>query len=229
MTNQTAIGIREGCYDVKWHLTNEELQQTFRLRADVFCRELQWVGSRDVDTERDAIDDDTVHLAASSKGSGALATVRLTPARAPWMLDHVFRDILPVGIGFHERQQGMDASRLAVAKDARHARLDNGARISDLMYKAAYVFCRISGVRYLYIVTSGVVLRHMTAAGLPCFPLAPAKPMANGVLAIPTVIDWLALDPSTSLYEWYDSVTLLAPCSLPSPLRDIHSRRRVSL
>jgi N-acyl-L-homoserine lactone synthetase len=228
MADRTAIGIREDRYDVRWRVTEGELGQVFRLRADVFCRELRWIGSGDSERERDEIDDHAVHLAVLGDFE-ALATVRLTPARAPWMFDGVFRHLLPAGVPIENRQQSMEASRLAVAKHARHVRLGNGARMSDLMYKAAYVFCRMNGVRYLYIVTSDVVLRHMRAVGLPCVPLAPPMLMENCVRTVPAVIDWWAIDKSTALYRWYDSVTPVAPCSLPSPLHETRSPRRASL
>jgi N-acyl-L-homoserine lactone synthetase len=210
-------GFYEEGYRVSWRLTPSELRRAHALRADVFCRELRWVGSSHVALERDEFDGDSVHLAVFEGGSRLVAAVRLTRGDAPWMLDTVFRHLLP-SHGALRRSGAVEASRLAVAPESRNARLAGGKRVCDLLYKAAHAFCRAHGVRTAYMVTSDVVLRHMTRAGLPCAAMAAPTLMPDGVRALPVVLDWHALRRDPALHRWYMTGWRAPPAPLPFPL-----------
>jgi N-acyl-L-homoserine lactone synthetase len=199
-----AAGFCEDAHRVTWRPNRSELEQAHRLRADVFCRELGWVGSWLDPTEHDEFDGRATHVVVADRACEIVATVRLIPGDATWMLDGVFRDLV-AGRAILRRTDAMEASRLAVAKRARsaRARLSNGKRVADLVYKAAYVLCSLRRVRYLYMVTSETVLRHMSSAGLPCVPIASPTMMPDGVSAVPIVLDWERLGPDEAVRAWY--------------------------
>lgn len=197
-------GFREEGYRVTWALTRSQRAWVHRLRAEVFCRELAWVGSSSDSVEQDEFDARAVHMAVLDEQRAVVATVRLAPAEAPWMLTTVFRRLLPAGTRI-ERAGAMEASRMAVAKRARVHRLASGRRVCDLLYKGAYLYCALHGIRHLYMVTSDVVLRHMRNAGLPCQPLGDAVRMEDGVKAIAVLLDWEPLRERRAVSDWHDS------------------------
>jgi N-acyl-L-homoserine lactone synthetase len=196
-----AGGFCDQGYRITWNPTASELQKIHELRASVFCRELQWVGSPADRCEQDQFDEGSTHIAVLAPDGDLAATARLLSGDAPWMLHGVFRDLVPT-IEMLKRESAIEASRLAVAGRFRGVRLGNGMRVSDLLYKAAHLLCRSTGVRYVYMVVSNVVLRHMTCAGLPCAPIGPPKRMRDGVIAIPVLLDWRRIDEST-VRRWH--------------------------
>jgi len=191
-------------YRISWSLTGPELRKVSELRADVFCRELGWTGSRTDRLERDEFDDDSTHIAVLDGRSEVIGAVRLTGSSAPWMLDTVFSALAPAG-RIMKGSDAAEASRLAVHRGWRGKRLENGMRVCDLVYKAAYACCRINGIRYLYIVTSDIVLEHMQRSGLPCRELTASKLMPDGVRAMTVVLDWNRIHEVPALAAWYES------------------------
>jgi N-acyl-L-homoserine lactone synthetase len=210
-----ATGFHEGPYHVTWVPNVSEIQALHRLRADVFCRELRWVGCRNDPVERDEFDGAAAHIVVVDPAGEVAATLRLIPGDARWMLDEVFRNLV-AGRAILRRSDAAEASRLAVAKRARGAgsRLDNGRRLADVVYKAAYVFCILHHIRYVYMVVSDTVLRHMSGAGLPCIPIAPPTVMPDGVSAVPVVLDWERLV-NGAIRAWYEEGVRVARATAP--------------
>jgi N-acyl-L-homoserine lactone synthetase len=196
-------GFVEAGLRVSWALTHAEILEAQALRAEVFCRELQWVGSSSDAIERDSFDDHCTVIAVLGPDSEVVATVRLVPAERPWMFDEVFRELLPDPAALH-RTNSVEASRLAVARPARRLRLSGGRTVADLLFKATYLFCRERGVRWVYMLTSDAVGRRFTTAGLPCAPIAAPTRMPDGVVAVPLVLDWDGLRPDAPLRAWFD-------------------------
>jgi N-acyl-L-homoserine lactone synthetase len=197
-------GFREYDYRVAWNLTHAEQHKVAELRADVFCRELGWTGTRNDRTEQDEFDDDSTHIAVFDEHSELIGAVRMTKSVAPWMLDTVFTELAPTS-PITKSLDTAEASRLAVARRWRGKRLENGMRACDLIYKAAYVYCRINSIRYLYLVTSDIVLAHMQRSGLPCEPLRAPRVMPDGVRALTVVIDWDRIGETPKLASWFGS------------------------
>jgi N-acyl-L-homoserine lactone synthetase len=212
----------QGCW-ITWRLTALELCRVSELRAEVFCRELGWAGSPQDQTERDEFDDDSTHIAVLGERSEVIGSVRVIPSQAPWMLDTVFSGLAPAN-RIAKQADAAEASRLAVHRRWRGRRLQNGMRACDLVYKAAYVYCRINGIRYLYMVTSDIVLEHMQRSGLPCREITTPKQMPDGVRATTAVLDWNLICESPALADWYESGWQM-PAALP-PVVPIHSRQR---
>jgi N-acyl-L-homoserine lactone synthetase len=96
-----------------------------------------------------------------------------------------------------------EASRLAVNRRWRGKRLENGMRACDLIYRAAYVYCRVNAIRYLYLVTSDIVLAHMQRSGLPCEAISAPRVMPDGVRALTVVIDWDRIRESPTFARWF--------------------------
>lgn len=202
MIDASIDGFRECDYRISWNLTDVEQHKVSELRAEVFCRELGWTGSPENRTERDEFDDDSTHIAVFDERSEPIGAVRLIKSVAPWMLDTVFTELAPasrIAKGFDTAE----ASRLAVNRRWRGKCLENGMRACDLVYKAAYVYCRVNAIRYLYLVTSDIVLAHMRRSGLPCEAISAPRLMPDGVCALTVVIDWDRLHETPTLAKWF--------------------------
>jgi N-acyl-L-homoserine lactone synthetase len=209
-------GFIEGGFRISWSPSRPELASAHALRADVFCRELAWVGSRSVELERDAFDEHCSTMVVTEPDRHeVLATVRLVPGDRPWMFDGPFQALVADPRAL-QRTRAMEASRLAVAKAARTVRLPGGRRLAELVFKATYLFCRQRGDRYVYMVTSDVVGRRFTTAGLPCSAVCDGTRMPDGVLAVPLVLDWDALRADSPLRAWFEGPVqpLLSPARI---------------
>jgi len=203
-------GFHEYDYRITWRLAPTELRKVSELRADVFCRELGWTGTREDRVEWDEFDHDSTHIAVLDGQSEVVGAVRLIASRAPWMLDTVFSALAPAG-RITRAADAAEASRLAVHRHWRGKRLGNGRRACDLLYKAAYVYCRINGIRYLYMVVSDTVLKHMQRSGLPCRELGAPRQMPDGVLASTVVLDWTRIREIPTIADWYASGWQMPP------------------
>lgn len=223
----TIKGFHEHDYRITWRLAPSELRKMSELRADVFCRELGWTGAPEDQVERDEFDDDSTHIAVLDGQSEVVGVVRLIKSRAPWMLDTVFSALAPAG-RITRGADAAEASRLAVHRQWRGKRLGNGMRACDLLYKAAYVYCRVNGIRYLYMVVSDIVLEHMRRSGLPCQALGAPRRMPDGVLAATVVLDWTRIREVPALADWYASGWEMPPANGPSALDGVLSPRRVA-
>jgi len=207
-------GFNEQGYTVTWRLTARELRKVSELREQVFCQELRWAGAPDDPVERDAFDVDSTHIAVLDSQSEVIGTVRMIGSGAPWMLDSVFRALAPQD-RIAKSSDTAEASRLAVHRRWRGKRLENGVRVCDLVYKAAYAYCRLRGIRRLYMVTSDIVLNHMQRSGLPCREIAPPRQMPDGVRAAAAVLDWNRLR-EIALADWYESGWQMPRANPPS-------------
>jgi N-acyl-L-homoserine lactone synthetase len=174
------------------------------LRADVFCRELGWVGTPEDEAEWDEFDPSSTHVAVLDERAEVVAAVRVTGHDARWMLDSIFHALARTGL-VEKRPGTAEASRLVVARRWRKMRLGSGMRTCDLLYKGAYAYCTTRAIRHVYMVTSDVVLRHMVRTGLPCEPLAGPIRMPDGVNAMTVKLDWTELPRSPALAAWYES------------------------
>ena len=87
----------------------------------------------------------------------------------------------------------------------RGRRLANGRRVCDLLYKAAYAYCRLHEIRYLYMVVSDIVLEHMLRSGLPCREISAPRQMSDGVRAVTVVLDWNRVREIPAIADWYES------------------------
>lgn len=224
-TNFDATGFCEGGFHVTWAPDAGTLAAAEALRADVFCRELGWVGTAADAFERDPFDAHAIPIVARSPGGEVVATLRLVPGDRPWMFDEIFRDLLD-DPGVLRRARAMEASRLAVAGSARRTRLPGGRRLAELLFKGAYTVCRALDVRWVYMVTTDTVGRRLGTAGLPCAPLAAPTRMPDGVVAVPLVLDWDRLPAAAPVRAWFEGGADVVPLSPPPPSLEAERARR---
>jgi N-acyl-L-homoserine lactone synthetase len=195
---------QEHGYRIAWRLTPSELHKVGELRAEVFCRELRWTGSPEDRVERDEFDDDSTHFAVLDEQSEVIGAMRLIKSRAPWMLDTVFSKLASAS-GITKGSDTAEASRLVVHPGWRGRRLENGMRVTDLIFKAAYMYCRTNGIRYVYMVTTDIVSDGLRRSGLPCRAISAPWQMPDGVCAVTAVLDLNKIREIPTLADWYES------------------------
>lgn len=223
------IGFEEGDFRVRWELTDEELSSVHKLRARTFCQELRWVGRPDDEVEIDRHDMEAVHVAIFHGEDGAVGTARLLPPSCRWMFDTTFGFLLPSPPASYKKPDTAEVSRLAVARRFRAREAVGGFTFSDLVYKSVYHCSMNLGWRYVLMVVSTTVLRHLNSRGLPCVSAGPVVTMPDGVHAVAAQLDWgrIAAHPSEEVREFYADVRYIRrPGRERSPASG--SRRSVS-
>jgi N-acyl-L-homoserine lactone synthetase len=160
--------------------------------------------------DHDEFDEQAAHIVVLDRAGQVLGAVRLSHCRIPWMLDTVFADIAPEQ-RVSKHWDTMEASRLVVAKEARSGavRLSNGRGISELICKGVYNYCQLHGVRYLYMVTTTSVHRHLRQVGVSSVALGDPKIMADGVPTLAARLDWDEVVRADTLRRWYQAVHLV--------------------
>lgn len=151
------------------------LRSAFQLRADVFCRELGWVGTPESELEVDSFDADVVHLCVE-QDSRAVAYLRIHPWWTKWMLRTVFSSALPANYA-GGGPLSCEVSRLAVAPSFRSSSRGCDTSPTVLLYSYLSAFCDLNGYATVEMIVSDRVLRSLRQSGLPCVGYStPNKP-----------------------------------------------------
>lgn len=206
----------EGLYCAKELHEKSELEQAFRLRHEIFCRELGWVAPQGSGLEVDGYDLDAVHFGVFDGKGGLNAYLRLVITERPFMLEDIFGYLVGDGHVLRKDPGTAEISRLCVSPDARERKVsDNfgshGA--SMLLYKGVYLWCRERGVRHLYLVVEERILRLLKLCGFPCRPVGKPHVMPDGLKAVGAIMDWNEFDELNArkrpdLFEWFSQARL---------------------
>jgi acyl-homoserine lactone synthase len=142
------------------------LTQMFRLRHDVFVKEMKWTLNCPDGEERDQFDtDETMYLVELDEGRGVVACVRMNACDKPTMLSAVFADMCDGGAPGEATR--WELSRGAIAARAR--RHNNFGQIECATLEAALIYgatmaCGLFGAELLAKkIRSGLQARHLGA------------------------------------------------------------------
>lgn len=180
--------LEHGEYRLEYPLQGERLAQAYGLRAQVFCRELEWVGTPWHYTETDAFDESVWHLGLSTNGQ-LVAYLRIHPAWTPWMLDTVFAEAVPPGAA-PRRPGACEASRLAVSPAFRHTRFSGGQSAASLILQLLYTVCALNQIDKTYVIVTARALRSLRLLGLPCRAWKETLEVAHRDAPMFATIDW---------------------------------------
>lgn len=186
---QTVLCLETDEYRLTWPLTGKGLEQAFRLRGQVFCKELKWVGTACQDIEIDRFDSKVFHLGVETLSGKLISYLRVHPFWSEWMLDTVFRSVLPAGTA--TRLQGTcEVSRLAVDRAYRKHSFKDGQTAASLLYQLLFVFCRLNGIDTVCMIISERIYRALRLQGLPCRLKAQNVSGANPDAPIYATLSW---------------------------------------
>lgn len=148
------------------------LKQAYGLRAQVFCKELQWVAASANQLEMDEFDHTTVTLGVVVKGV-LVGCLRVHPYWESWMACTVFHSVTPsTDI---QKSATCEVSRLAVDPRYRSQKFIGNRRVSDLIYQCLYAFCVVNGIHTSYMIVSKPTLKNLLDRGLDCQTLTPTE------------------------------------------------------
>ncbi|MBL4829884.1 MAG: GNAT family N-acetyltransferase [Aliivibrio sp.] len=187
--------------------TVQEMKDLFGLRAEVFCRELAWVGTPDDKTEIDDFDYTCTHI-GGFVNDNAVGYLRVHPHKTSWMLNTIFADALLDSIPAPQSNNSCEVSRLLIKNEFRGGKRVEDKTILTHLLSELYIHCKSNKIRYVYMVVTPVTLAVLARHGLKATPLGDTKVMTDGCKALAAVLDW-------------ESVTRIGP--MRRKIRSVHN------
>ena len=136
-------------FDIRFLKTEEELDQFFKLRHEVFTIEKKWVESEE--TESDKFDKFGKFLGVFF-GTDLAAAIRLIDHKHPWMFEQVkaFSSLLKKPI--KRDRFSVETTRYFVAEKYRSIQVINGTKflVSKALQQALYSYFNVADVRKAY-------------------------------------------------------------------------------
>lgn len=188
---------RDG-YTIQCGLGSEKIKDIYRLRAQVFYQELNWVPPTEFET--DNYDRNAVYVTVYEK-EVLLGVLRILGADTDWMLQKEFHLLAPKDMNKHKNNSGCEVTRLAVRKICRSTKIGEGLSVADALYQGLFTYCMLNNCRHVYMVVSTIVLRALRLSGLPCREMASPIRMSDGVLAVAACLDWNLFVEQNSLHR----------------------------
>ncbi|MBW7957495.1 MAG: GNAT family N-acetyltransferase [Deltaproteobacteria bacterium] len=165
----------------------EEVQAAMELRHQVFRDELRWVPVSPDGSDRDDYDGFAEGIGVFTGRGELIGYVRLIPAPRPYMIEKEFACLLPEG-GFRKTLEMAESTRICVRKDMRKEMV-GGLSLAHLLYKAIYNWCLVNDRRHLVTIIEERYYIYLKRY-FPFVPLAPFKPLGEGVMSGIVVLDW---------------------------------------
>ncbi|GEM_PF-3155740 len=129
----------------------EEMEKIFKLRHDIFVKKLAWVPGHFEDFEHDEYDATSVFFGVF-KGEELLATARMTPSTATFMIEKALAYTMEGAEPIKKGPDTMEISRLGCSPHIVDRTMR--VRVSMLLYKAIYEWSRENKIRYWYLVST---------------------------------------------------------------------------
>lgn len=158
------------------------LEQAFRLRYEVFVRQLKWTLPRAADgVERDEFDDDNAHYVLVTHGIDdvILAGLRFHPTSSPTLLTSVFPFLMDTPVP--STPAIWEGTRLFTnpALAAEESRLAMAALLHE-----AFAYARRHGVDHIVSVSDVFLERVLRRTGLTVERLGQVRQIDNGIRAL---------------------------------------------
>jgi len=189
-----------------------EKEQAFRIRHRLFAETLHWVPEVASGLEVDDYDTCTEMIGVVDAQRRVLGQVRVHDSSVPYMIEKEFATVLGSSpIPFKGRDTA-ELTRFGVLPEARaqviqtpHGDFD----LFSLLFKGAYRWSRLHGVRTIYGVTDRRVFRLLHLRGFPFEAVAEPKRMPDGVVAVAIRLDWARFEAENreqkpGLLAWFD-------------------------
>jgi len=228
---QDPVLAREGGCQVELLRSGPEKEQAFRLRHLLFAETLHWVPELPSGLEIDGYDTCTEMIAVLDARRRVLGQVRVHDASVPYMIEHEFTSVLGDSpIPFKGRDTA-ELTRFGVLPEARGQVVQTpfgGFDLFTLLFKGAYRWSKLHGVRTIYGVTDLRVLRLLHLRGFPFETVAEPRLMPDGVTAVAIRLDWAEFERQNSqrkprLLAWFGADTGRRP-ELPARFTEVPAR-----
>jgi N-acyl amino acid synthase of PEP-CTERM/exosortase system len=188
-----SVYFEEEGFVIKQVLTEDEKLQAYRLRHSIFCGELKWVLQSTNGMESDEYDDSAVFFGVFDANGKLVSFLRLILPNRQFMMERVFLSLVHPTHSIRKEADTAEISRLCVAPEVRNSHGEGNFdvhKISLLLFKAVYQWCKLNGIRYLYAVTELKVYRLYRLKGFPYRMIGSPTKMPDGVTVVAVMMDW---------------------------------------
>jgi acyl homoserine lactone synthase len=218
------LSFKDGDLTVEQIVDESEKKAAYRLRHSIFCRELKWVLDSTNGMESDEYDEDAVFFGVYDEHRNLVSFLRLILSNRQFMMEKVFLFLVKPSHRIRKEADTAEISRLCVASHFRTSNKDGNFgvhKISLLLFKAVYQWCKLKGIRYLYAVTELKVYRLYCLKGFPYRMIGHPEKMPDGVTVVAVRLDWdefehLNAGKRLELLNWFkQSQTLFPPMQSP--------------
>lgn len=212
-------------YEIIYPLEGRRLMESYRLRSNVFTKELRWAGEETSNFEVDEFDRYSEHLGVVDDSGRLVATIRFLSNSSAWLAEKHLAKTLPENfLDLKCSEPTLEVSRMSVDPSVRAVSVDGRWSVVDLLYKGIFRYCMDKSIYKAYASVSLAVLRHLRKSNMPAKQVGPVVRMPDGVRTALIVLDWdsFLVDPSESVrdrLEWFFNVKSLSldasPWQLP--------------
>jgi acyl homoserine lactone synthase len=152
-----------------------EIDEMFRLRAEVFQERLGWEVSVNDGREIDQFDEiDPLYLICLDESQIVRGSVRLLPTTGPNMLNNVFTQLLPAGQPIRSALM-WESSRFSVDRTSIAQRSENRLnRVTGELLIAIFEVAERAGLQFIVSVYDALMARVLNRAGCHAEPIGAA-------------------------------------------------------
>lgn len=165
----------------------EEMEQGYRLRHEVFSKELRWAPVTEDQQEVDSYDSFASCIGVFDANRELLGYARLIESPKPFMIDKEFANLTTEEDRVQKSADMAEITRLCVKKKGRKA--DYILRVSNLLYKGIYLWSMKMGVRHLVMVVDKRYYRLLRLTGFPVKSVGDFVVMPDSVQAAVISLD----------------------------------------
>ncbi len=172
--------------------SEEELLDMFRLRYEIYCILNKWRPTNRYGLEIDSYDtQNTVYFGVFNESNRLEGSFRLNYRPDDFMIDHEFQGIAN-NVNLRREEDTGEYSRLAIRGKWLSERKNYWRnKITMLLIKASYRYCREHAIRFCYAVMFNKAMNQMRQRGFNLIQLAPVKKMQDGGMVEAAIIDWV--------------------------------------
>ncbi|MCP4178295.1 MAG: GNAT family N-acetyltransferase, partial [bacterium] len=151
--------------------SSEDIIESYKLRREVFCSELQWVEVEDSDVEFDKYDKNADNLGIFTIDNLLIGSVRLVRSIFPIMIEDEFADLISSEHNLRKSSDTVEVSRLAIKKEFRSEKYS----IMHLMHNWIYQWMKYNKVKYSYAVVEEDHYKSLEDNGFKCVRIGDIK------------------------------------------------------
>lgn len=178
-------------FSVKTLESVKERYGAYRLRKKIFCDDLHWVECRNEEIEIDRYDAHAILIGAMDWSEELVGVLRIIPAQRPMMIEKEFISLIATPNQIRKTRHAIEISRMGVSKSiCPRQRI----QVSNALCIAAYHWCAMHSVRFVYMVIEQKMLRKVNLMGFPCKRMGPVLTLPGCNKTLAAVVDLSDID-----------------------------------
>ncbi|MEM5810074.1 MAG: acyl-homoserine-lactone synthase [Candidatus Aenigmatarchaeota archaeon] len=166
-------------------LTNKEIEEAYRFRYKVFHEELRWLPLNDEGKDIDKYDKYSVHFGIFHFEK-LIAYSRIILPKGPFMLEEIFKDLIPNDYIFRKGKDSAEISRLAI--DHQFRIISDSEIIKMLLFKIMYHWSLRNKIRFWYMCIDVGYLKSIQKL-FPCKQIGEIKLYQSGTASTAALVD----------------------------------------